>query len=74
MIAHVSHTVSCPSCQNSFELFRSAWCGHANPSKLCPQCDRCACGLPGYENPLFWKDAPAIFLQNGFTQLFLLYL
>lgn len=69
-----SHAVVCPLCRNSFDLFQSAWCSHPNASKLCPDCGCCVCELPGYDNPLFWKDAPAVFQHKGFTKLFLLYL
>ena len=57
-----------------FDLVYRPWCGHANPSKVCPACEGCACSLPGYENPLFWKEAPLALRRGGFKRLFLLYL
>lgn len=70
------HLIRCPYCGSSFDLFGATWCEHvdAEPSKLCPECGRCVCSHPGYEEPLFWKDAPRGFQAQGFRRLFLLYL
>jgi hypothetical protein len=46
----------------------------AEPSKICPACRRCLCDHPAYQEPNFWKDAPAAFRQRGFQRLFLYYL
>ncbi len=69
------HLVRCPYCLKRFELFTAAWCGHrsAEPSKLCPHCQRCLCRHPAYVEPRFWKDAPLGFRKRGFRRLFLYY-
>src|SRR5262249_43177644 len=70
------HMVRCPYCAAEFDLFAATWCPHqtAEASKLCPDCSRCLCEHPAYEEPLFWKDAPEAFRQRGFQRLFLFYL
>lgn len=69
-----AHPVRCPACTRSFELFSSEWCSHAEPSKRCPHCERCACGLPGYEDPRLFAAAPPAFERRGFRRLFVAYL
>ena len=70
------HMVQCPHCREEFDLFGAVWCGESNgePSKICPECNRCACELPAYAEPHFWKDAPMAFQKQGFRRLFLYYL
>ena len=72
----VSHHVPCPLCQREFDLFAAVWCPHLDnePSKVCPNCERCLCDHPAYGEPNFWKDAPPAFRQRGFQRLFLYYL
>lgn len=72
----VSHEVLCPRCGEQFDLFSAVWCGATvnEPSKVCPQCGQCACDLPAYSEPHFWKDAPMAFQKRGFRRLFLYYL
>ena len=74
--ARLVHPVHCPICHEPFDLFASAWCGHATPeaTKLCPSCGKCVCEEPGYSNPTFWTDAPGAFQKIGFSRLFLLYI
>ena len=74
--ARVRHPVRCPYCANEFDLFAACWCEHqqGEASKVCPSCRRCVCQHPAYLEPLFWKDAPAGFQQQGFRRLFLFYL
>jgi hypothetical protein len=70
------HGVPCPCCGIEFDLFAAPWCTHWEgvPSKVCPECERCACEHPAYSEPHFWKEAPRIFQAHGFDRLFLLYL
>ena len=70
------HLVRCPYCAAEFDVFAATWCAHQEieASKLCPDCQRCLCEHPAYEEPLFWKDAPEAFRQRGFQRLFLFYL
>jgi hypothetical protein len=73
--AAFSHGVRCPSCRREFELLSAPWCAHAEePSKLCPYCDRCACGQPDYLDPRLWVEAPGRFQERGFRRLFVRYL
>jgi hypothetical protein len=74
--ARDTHQVPCPLCQREFDLFAAVWCAHAGdePSKLCPNCQRCVCDHPAYAEPNFWKEAPPAFRQRGFQRLFLYYL
>jgi hypothetical protein len=75
-ISRLSHEVRCPHCGAQFDLFGAVWCGAADnePSKICPKCSRCACELPAYGEPHFWKEAPLAFQKRGFRRLFLYYL
>jgi hypothetical protein len=70
------HAVRCLYCRTEFNLFAAHWCPHldSQPSKLCPSCNRCLCDHPAYDEPLFWKDPPALFRSEGFQRLFLFYL
>jgi hypothetical protein len=76
VLNRLSHEVRCPHCRELFDLFSAVWCGASDnePSKMCPHCDRCACELPAYGEPHFWKDAPTAFQKRGFRRLFLYYL
>lgn len=70
-----THVVVCPYCSGRFDVFGAAWCLHVDePSKVCPQCSRCLCEHPAYQEPHFWKDAPVAFQKQGFQRLFLYYL
>ncbi len=74
VLARRTHVILCPLCTKWFDLFAAAWCTHAQPSKRCPHCNRCVCEHPAYEQPHFWKEAPAAFQREGFRRLFLYYL
>jgi hypothetical protein len=71
-----THAIRCPRCGTEFDLFAAAWCEHIGiePSKICPWCRLCVCDHPAYDEPHFWKEAPAGFQKRGFRNLFLLYL
>lgn len=72
-----THPVCCPYCRRTFDLFAAQWCTHlagGQPSKRCPQCDRCLCEHPAYEEPHFWTEAPPAFRRRGFDRLFAFYL
>ena len=69
------HVVACRSCHCEFDLFAADWCEHGSePSKVCPACRTCFCGLPSYREPALWKAAPLIFRQQGFERIFVEYL
>jgi hypothetical protein len=73
--AAFTHGVQCPSCLREFELLSAPWCAHTEePSKICPYCERCACGHAGYRDPHLWVEAPVRFQQRGFRRLFARYL
>jgi len=74
MSGHTIFDVRCPLCGTNFELCSRPWCRDPKPSKICPACESCACSLPGYENPLFWKEAPLALRREGISRLFLFYL
>ncbi len=69
-----THIILCPLCTQRFDLFAASWCTHAEPSKVCPHCERCVCGHPAYQEPHFWTEAPLGFKRQGFQRLFLYYL
>jgi len=75
-VRSAEHVIGCPYCQTEFDLFAAHWCEHieAEPSKVCPGCNRCLCDHPAYAEPLFWKEAPSAFQAEGFGRLFLFYL
>lgn len=71
-----AHYVRCPYCAARFELFAARWCRHGSPqpSKICPECQRCLCDDPAYRQPHFWAQSPPAFERQGFRRLFLYYL
>ena len=73
--AAFTHAVRCPSCLREFELLSAPWCAHTEePSKICPYCERCACGHVDYRDARLWVEAPVRFQQRGFRRLFARYL
>ena len=71
----MQHLVTCRSCGERFDLFGADWCAHGDqPSKVCPGCLECFCGLPAYRQPSMWKIAPLGFQKRGFQKIFVGYL
>lgn len=65
----------CPQCTHELDLLSAPWCGcmESHPSKLCPNCDLCACSHPDYGNPICWEEAPPPLRRFGFARLFSIY-
>jgi hypothetical protein len=71
----LKHVIECRTCRRDFDLFAAMWCRHASrPSKVCPECGSCFCGLPAYAHPSMWKQAPPAFRKQGFDRIFVEYL
>jgi hypothetical protein len=71
----VQHLIECRNCHRGYDLFAAEWCQHENrPSKVCPDCAACFCGLPSYHQPSMWKTAPLVFRKQGFEKIFVEYL
>jgi type IV pilus assembly protein PilB len=54
------YIVECWYCLGEFDAIKAAWCGHPEPTKICPYCLNCSCNAPKDYKKKFWDNAPPI--------------
>ncbi len=52
------YIVQCWYCLGEYDAFKAAWCGHPEPTKICPYCLNCSCNAPEDYKKKFWDEAP----------------
>ncbi len=52
------YIIQCWYCLGEYDAIKAAWCGHPEPTKICPYCLNCSCNAPEEYKNKFWKDAP----------------
>ncbi len=52
------YIVQCWYCLGEYDAFKAAWCGHPEPTKICPYCLNCSCSAPEDYKKKFWEEAP----------------
>ena len=50
--------VECWYCLGEYDAPKAAWCGHPEPSKICPYCLNCSCNAPEEYKKKFWDNCP----------------
>ncbi len=54
------YIVECWYCLGEFDAMKAAWCGHPEPTKICPYCLNCSCNAPENYKKKFWENAPPV--------------
>ncbi len=52
------YIVQCWYCLGEYDAVKAAWCGHPEPTKICPYCLNCSCHAPEDYKKKFWENAP----------------
>ncbi len=52
------YIVQCWYCLGEYDAVKAAWCGHPEPTKICPYCLNCSCHAPDDYKKKFWENAP----------------